>query len=226
MRLLAALVAALATLACSNSAPAQDPAHLLKQASDAMSAVRTVAADVKFGPNLQFQGFTLQSATSKLTRTGESDTTIKVKQNDFLVDIRVVTTGGRVYLKVPFSSFQQLTPAQAGEVPDLGALMDPKSGLPSVLPLGQRPRIAGNEQVGGTACTRIDTVYTAAQAGAALGGFKPAGDVKASVWIGDSDHLVRRVILAGPLVDASSTTTIQVDLHDFNAPVTVVTPSP
>ena len=215
-------------LACSGPASsATDATTVLREAGRAMGGLHTVAADVKFGPGITLQGLTLSSATTKVQLPGQSDTVIKVKQGDFLVDLRVVTTGGHVFLRLPFSQFTEASAAQAGEVPDLSRLFDPQSGLPAALAAGTATRYLGAEQVGGVDSDKVATSYTADQVGALLGGaVKPAGDVQATIWAGRSDHYVRRVILSGPLLEAGKTVQVQVDLHDFNQPVTIATPSP
>lgn len=215
-------------LACSGSkAQAPDPTTVLRQAGQAMGSLHSVAADVKFSSGIVVGGLTLSSATTKVQVPGQSDTVIKVKQGDFLVDLRVVTTGGHVYLRLPFSQFTEVTPEQAKEVPDLSQLFDPKSGLPAALPAGTNTRYLGTEQVAGVDTDKISTTYTADQVGQLLGGVvKPAGDVQATIWVGRSDHYVRRVNLNGPLLEPGKPVQVEVDLHDFNQPVTIATPSP
>jgi len=225
---LAVTIAGLATFACSPSpaasAPPPDPQAELRQSGQALGALKTVTVDLKFGPGVVFQGFTLTAATAKLQLPSNSDTVLKVKQNDFLVDIEVITTPGHVYLKVPFGKFSELTSQQSGEMPDLAALFDAQKGLPAILSSGSGTRRLGSEKIGNVDCDKLATTYTAAQLGQALGGFKPGGDIAATIWISPSDHLVRRVLLSGPLVDPTQTTTLQVDLHDFNAPLSVTPP--
>lgn len=191
-----------------------------------MAGLKTVTADVRFGPGTAYQGYTLDSATSKIALPASSDTTLRVKQNDFLVDIRIVSVDGHVYLKVPFGKFAEVTPAQAAELPSIGGLFDREHGLPSLLGAGTGTSRAGTEKIGAVDCDRIRTTYSAQQTSQVLGGLKPAGDIAATVWISPGDHLVRRVLLSGPLVTAGQTTTVQVDLHDFNTAVTIVQPTP
>jgi hypothetical protein len=192
-----------------------------------MAGLHSVSADVKFGPGIVLQGLTLSSATTRVQLPGQSDTVFKVKQGDFLVDLRVVTTGGHVFLRLPFSQLTELTAAQAQEVPDLSQLFDQKSGLGALLPTGKNTRSQGSEQVAGEDSDKVSTTYTAEQVGQLLGGAaKPAGDVQATIWASRSDHYVRRVILNGPLLEAGKAVQVQVDLHDFNQPVTITTPSP
>jgi hypothetical protein len=214
----------LALVACSNSAP-PDPGALLRQSGQAMTHVRTVSADIKFGAGLTFQGFTLSSATSKIQVPGGSDTVIKVKQQDFLVDVEVVTAGGHVWVKVPFGRFTEVTASEGADLPDVSELFDPQRGLPALLPEGRSPASGGSQPVGGVDCYRVDATYTADQVGQALGGLKPASDIKASFWIGQQDHLPRRVLLAGQLTAQGAPTTVDVLLHDYNAPVSIVTPT-
>lgn len=223
-----ALLLAGLVLACSGPATTPpDPTAVLRQAGQAMGNLHSVAADVRFGSGIAVQGLTLSSATTKVAVPGESDTVIKVKQGDFLVDLRVVTTGGHIYLRLPFSQFTEVTPAEAKDVPDLSQLFDPKSGLPAALPAGKDTRYLGTEQVAGVDSDKVSTTYTADQVGQLLGGVvKPAGDVQATIWVGRADHYVRRVILNGPLLEAGKNVNVEVDLHDFNQPVTIATPSP
>jgi hypothetical protein len=135
-----------------------------------------------------------------------------------------VTSGGHVYLRLPFSRFTQLSDAQAAEIPNLARLFDARSGLSSVLASGRSPSYQGAEKIAGADCDKITTSYTAAQVGQLLG-ITPAGPVDATVWAGQSDHMVHRVTLTGPLLQAGKKVQVQVDLHDFNRPVAITTPT-
>lgn len=230
MRRLLPVICLLLAAACSGSGSGSggpDPARLLRESAAATGSVQTVSADVVFGQGLSFQGFTLVSAVSRLKLPADSDSTFKVKQNDFLVDVRVVAVGGAVYLKVPFTPFTQLPPEQAASLPDPARLLDPSRGLPALMPKAKNPSLGSSvEQVDGIDCDRVSGTYAAADVGAALGGsVKPAGDVKASFWIARKDHLVRRASLAGQLVEAGRSTTVEVRLHDYNAPLEIAKPA-
>jgi len=52
----------------------------------------------------------------------------------------------------------------------------------------------------------------------------PTGDIDATVWVGKSDHLLRKALLKGKLFTAAKTTTLEVRLHDFNADVNIAKP--
>ena len=216
-------------VACSGpggSGSPPDPAKVLKEAGQAMATVKSVAANVKFGgAKIQVQGLTLDSATSKVKLPGQSDTTFKVKQGDFLVDLRVVTYGGKVYLKLPFSQFVELTGQEGQEIPDVSMLFDARSGLPALLQAGKNPAYQGTQQVAGTDCDKVSATYTSDQVGRLLGGgLSTNGDVHATVWVGRSDHLVRRTVLSGKFT-SSGTSQVQVDLRNVNQPMAVAAPT-
>ena len=220
------LLLLLAACTGGSSTPA-DPAAELRQSAAAMSKVQTVTADVKFGGGVVYQGFTLDSASSKIQLPSASDTVIKIKQQDFLVDLEVITVDGHVFFKAPFSKFVEIEPTEAAALPDLAALLDAQKGLPAVMAAGSSPRLTGTEKVGGVDCDRITTTYSSDQVAAVLGGgLKPSGDIAATLWVGQSDHLLRRIKLSGPLVSASQSSSADVTLHDFNAPLTITAPTP
>jgi LppX_LprAFG lipoprotein len=232
MRMVARLAAPLLgtlLLACSGPGGASstpDAAKILKDAGQAVARVKSVTADVKFGgARIQVQGLTLTAATSKVRLPGDSDTIFKVKQGDFLVDLRVVTSGGKVFVKLPFSPFVELTGQQVQEIPDVSTLFNEQSGLPALLREGRNPNYQATEQVGGTDCDRVGATYTAGQVGRLLGGrLAPQGDVHATVWVGRSDHLPRKTVLSGKLT-SSGVSQVEVDLHDFNKPMAITAPT-
>lgn len=222
----AALLLAGAIVACSGpTTSAPDPTSVLRQAGQAMADLHSVGADVKFGPGIAIEGLTLRSATTSLQLPGQSDTIFKVKQGDFLVDVRVVTTDGHTYLRLPFSQFTEITAQEASQIPDLSHLFDQRSGLPTMLASGTNTRYQGTEQVNGVDTDKVATTYTASQVGQLLGdAARPDGDIQATIWSGRSDHLVRRVILHGPLLEAGKDVQVQVDLRDFNKPMSITNP--
>jgi hypothetical protein len=227
-RISAPLFAAL-IVGCSGSTSGQaqpDPAQMLKDAGQALSGVKSVAADVKFGgAAIHVAGLELSSATTKIELPDSSDTTFKVKQGDFLVDARVISVASKVYLKLPFSAFTQLPANEATSIPNLAGLMNGQNGLPSLVAQGRNPRLEGHEKVGSVDTNRISATYTAADVAKLLDNqVKPAGDIHATFWIGSSDHLVRKAVLTGKLGSASETQ-VEVDLHDFNQTFSIAAPA-
>lgn len=220
--------------ACSLGQASTDPAAALRQAGPALAALHSVAVDLKFGPGAEFQGITLVSASSQLQLPDASQTTIKAQQSkDSLIELKVITLGQDVYLQAPFVGFTQLTGSEAAAVPQLSRLFDASSGLPALLPRGKSPTLDGSASVDGVDCWQVHTVYTPEAVAAAVPPLKPSGSVTATLWVGKSDHRLRKAHLAGPLYSSSaagssssSSSTLDVHLHDFNASFQIARPSP
>lgn len=238
-RILPALAGAAVLAACSLGSSHPDGPTVLRSSAKAMASVHSLAADLKFGPGVVVQGLTLSSASTRISLPSDSDTTFKVRQGDFLVDVRLLTTGGRAYLQLPFSKFTALSPEQSAELPSLALMFDSQHGLPSVLPRARNAQWVAAEKVGGVDCDRVSAVYStsdaaslapaapaASGAASAASGAAISGDVKAVLWAGVSDHLLRRAVLTGPLMGPGQDVTVDVTLHDFNAPVTITPPTP
>ena len=51
-----------------------------------------------------------------------------------------------------------------------------------------------------------------------------AEDVAATIWIGGTDHLIRKAVLSGNFGDNGAPSTVQVDLGGFDAIVAIASP--
>ena len=219
---------ALALLAsCSGNQPAVDPAQTLRQAAVAMAKLTTVSATLKFTKGaITFQGFTLVGAKTSVRLPADSDTTYTVKQGDISISLEVIIAGGHVYLHAPFSTYQEMTGAEAAGIPDLAKLFDPTTGLPAVIPAGRNPKFIATEQVGGTDTQKIGVTYSGDQVKAMVARLNSAVDVSAEVWVGASDHLIRKAVLNGAFGDGGKDASVEVDMSGFNAAVNISPPSP
>ncbi len=204
-----------------------DPAATLRGAATAMAALTTVRADLKFTKGaITFQGFTLAEAKASVRLPGDSDTVYTVKQQDLAIGLEVVISGGHVYLHLPFSSYQELSGAQAAAIPDAAKMFDPATGLPAVIPAGRNLKYVGSSKVGGTDTYQVAATYSAAQLRSLLAQLDSNGDVHAQIWVGTSDHLVRKAVIDGPFGDGGKDASVEVDISAFNAAVNITAPTP
>jgi hypothetical protein len=209
------------------SAPPVDPARTLRDAATAMAKLNTLSADLKFTKGaITFQGFTLVRARSAVRLPSDSDTTYTVKQQDLAISLEVVIAGGHVYLHLPFSMYQEMTGTQAAAIPDLAKLFDPATGLPAIIPAGRNLGYAGTESMGGVDTQKINATYSADQLHSLLAQLSSSVDIKAQVWVGASDHLIRKAILDGAFGDGGKEASVEVDISGFNAAVNIAPPSP
>jgi len=140
--------------------------------------------------------------------------------------IEVIIAGGHVYLHIPFSAYQELTGSQAAEVPDMAKLFDPTKGLPAVIPEGRNLKYIGADKVDGVDVQKIGATYSADQVRAMLAQLSSSVDVNAELWVGSSDHLIRKAVLAGAFGDGGTEAAVEVDISKFNAAVNITPPTP
>jgi hypothetical protein len=211
-------------VACGNSPP-EDPAIALRGGGAAMAKLKTVHANLKFTKGtVTFRGFALVAARAAVRLPGDSDATYTVRQQDVQIALEVIIAGGHVYLHLPFSGYNELTGADAADIPDLAKLFDAKTGLPAVIPAGRNPKNLGAEKVDGVDSNKVEATYDASQIHSMLPQLNSSGDVDAIFWIGGSDHLIRKAVLSGLFGDNGTASSVEVDLSGFNGSVTIPTP--
>ncbi|HEY4913285.1 MAG TPA: LppX_LprAFG lipoprotein [Candidatus Dormibacteraeota bacterium] len=226
-RTLGALVALAVVVACGGSQQPVDPAATLRDAAAAMAKLSTVNAQLKFTKGaISFQGFTLVSAKTSVRLPGDSDTIYTVKEQDLAISLEVVIVSGHVYLHLPFSTYQEMTGSQAAAIPDLAKLFDPATGLPAVIPAGRNLSDAGADKVDGVDVQKINATYSADQLNSMFAQLSSTVDVKAVVWVGVSDHLIRKAQLDGAFGDGGKEAAVEVDISGFNASVNITPPTP
>jgi hypothetical protein len=212
--------------ACGGLQP-EDPGQALRAAGAAMANLKTVTATLKFTKgSISFQGYVLVDAKATVRLPAESDTVYRVRYQDLLIGLEVVIAGGHVYLRPPFSKFTEVTGKDAADIPDVAKLFDLKTGLPALIPAGQNPKYIAAEKVGDVDSHKIAVTYTGAQIERLLPQLKSVGDVAATIWVGGSDHLIRKAVLEGDFGDNGAASSVEVDLSAFNAPAAIASPSP
>jgi len=224
---LAAVALALLTgEACGGLQP-EDPSLALRQGGAAMADLKTVTATLKFTKGaISFQGYVLVGAKATVRLPNDSDTVYTVRYQDLLIGLEVVITGGHVYLRPPLSGFTEVTGKNAGAIPDVAKLFNLTTGLPALIPNGQNPKYVAVEKVGDVDSHKIAVTYSASQIAGLLPQLQSTGDVAATIWVGGSDHLIRKAVLEGPFGDSSATSSVEVDMSAFNAPAAIASPTP
>ena len=223
-RLFASLLVAFVLAACGGLQP-EDPNTVLKQGADAMAHLKTVTAILKVTKGtISFQGFALVSATAAIRVPNESDTMYLVRQQDVQIGLEVVIISGSAYLKPPFLKFEPVPASQAADIPDLARLFDPASGFPAVIPKGTNAKYLGSEQVDNIDSHKVEATYSADLVRGMLPQLASQGDVDAVIWIGGSDHYIRKAVLNGKFGDGGADATVEVDMKGFNGSVTIASP--
>jgi hypothetical protein len=215
----------LAISACGGLQPI-DPALALRDGGASFASLKTINADLKFTKGtVSFEGYGLVSATAAVRLPNDSDTVYKIRQGDVQISLQVVIAGGRVFIHPPFSGFTELVGVDAAVVPSLAKLFDPAKCLPTVVPAGRAPKYLGSEKVGDVDCYKVEATYSPDQIKGMLSQLASSGDVDATIWIGGSDHLIRKAVLSGKFGDNGTDATVEVDLSGFNSSVSIASPA-
>ncbi len=221
----ASLVAVVVLLTGCGGLQPEDPGLALKQGASAIAGLKTVTATLKVTKGtISFQGFALVSATAAIRLPDVSDTVYLVREQDLQIGLEVVIIEGHVFLKPPLLRFEPLTAEQATDIPDLARLFDTQTGLPAVIPQGRNPKYLGAETIDNVDSHRVEATYTGEQVKGMLAQLSAQGDVDAVIWVGGSDHYIRKAVLTGKFGDNGGDATVEVDLKGFNGSVTIASP--
>ena len=227
MRHTLAVAAAIAIVACSGNQPSGDPAKILRDSATAMAALKTATATLKVTKGaISIQGFALTSAKTSVRMPSDSDTVYTVKQQDISFALQVVIASGHVYLHIPFSQFREVTGPEAAAFPNMAKLFDPATGLPAVIPAGTNKKYVGSEQLDGRTVDHVSATYSADQVRGLLAELNSSSPVSANIWVSTSDHLIRKAVLDGKFGDGGKEAVVEVDISNFNATVTISSPTP
>lgn len=222
-----ALVALAMLAGCQSGQPTVDAAQTLRDTAGAMAKLKTVSATLKFTQGaITFQGFTLVGAKASVRLPGDSDAIYTVKKQDISIQLEVVIATGHVYLHVPFSTFQELTGTEAAAMPDLAKLFDPTTGLAAILPAGRNVKYIGQEKINNVDALKISATYSADQVHGMFAQLTSNVDVNADIWVGASDHLIRKAVLNGAFGDGGKPASVEVGITGFDAPVNISPPPP
>ncbi len=213
-------VAAVLLAGCSGgSSGSQDPRALLDSAKRTLDAAPTVHVTVATSG----AAGTLHAAAGSLKRPDGFAGSLTVALAGATVEIPVLSTGGTVYAKLPLTtSYTKLDPTQYG-VRDPATLLDPDSGLSTLLAATTDPRSAGQKRVGGEVSDEVTGTLPAAAIEKVLPVQVEVPTVAATFDVTGSAHQLRRVVVSGDLTGAGPAS-YTVDLDSYGAPVTIPSP--
>lgn len=187
-----ALVLSLA--ACGGSTHALPPDQAVGQAKQHLDQTPGVhftltSSDVPSGVTA------VTAADGTLTRAPAYQGTITVPIHGLSVKVAVISVGGRTWAKLPFvADYQQINPADYG-APDPGSLLDPDTGISSLLP-ATTGITAGASHRGGEGNRSVLTDYHGTVPGATMAHVIPgsSGTFDATYTIDDQGYLSQAVL--------------------------------
>jgi lipoprotein LprG len=137
--------------------------------------------------------------------------------------VEVVAVDGDVYAQTPFSSsYLRVDPADFN-APDPATLLDPDTGLSTLLSEATDLSEAGQERAGENVLTAVEGTVAGSVVSRVFPSASPGRPFEVSFWLDDSDRL-RRVAVTGPFYAGSPPVTYNLTVQASDRPVKITAP--
>lgn len=207
----------------SSAAEPLDPAERLAAAKELLDQATSVA--LTLDGDVSASGTVLNGARGTVVPPDGFDGEFDVSQSGFDVTVPVISTGGTVWVQLPLtSSYTEVDPADFG-VPDPGSLLDPDTGLSTLLVVDPDPTPAGQVRLGSEVLDVFDVDLPPAEIQSALPLGVAATDVDVSFGIDTESGELRQTTLTGDFYGAATDQEYQLVLDEYDADVAIEPPS-
>jgi lipoprotein LprG len=223
LALVALLLAAPVLAGCSGGGSQESATDLLARARKTLDATKTLhfVLDSSGAPAT---GTALVGGAGDMARPSSFRGTLKVLVSGNTVDLAVVSVGGRVYARLPFSTgYRVVDPATFG-FGDPGALLDPRTGISQLLTAVRSPKLEGEKRVGGDVVREVTGDLPGDLVQKLLTSKDASKPVHAHLSIATGSGQPRRVQLTGPFFTADRDGTYTLQLSQFGADVRITAP--
>ncbi|MDP3890164.1 LppX_LprAFG lipoprotein [Nocardioides sp.] len=163
------------------------------------------------------------SATGVGTRAPAFDGEITVATSGITADVPVVSVGGEVYAKLPFTtSFDVIDPA-AYQAPDPASFMDDTQGLSSLLAETSDVTVGDQVRDGSDVLTELTGTVPGAVVARIIPTADPEATFEAAYTLTDDDELVEAV-LTGPFYPDADPVTYTVRFAEYDVEQEITAP--
>lgn len=216
----AAVVALLA--GCGNPPP--DPAQLLRDGKQSVDSAPSLHFTLT-SENVTGSGPLITGGNGEAKRPNSFAGTLSVIADGFTVSVDVVSVGGVFYARTPLTTGFETTDPSAYGFGDPGKLLDPSSGLSSLLAVCANPAGAGSDRLNGEQLDEVSCSIPGRAVAALLTSADPSKPVQATVGVTSSGHQLRRVVMVGPFFDKAKQSTFTVVLDNYGTTVSITPPA-
>ena len=170
-------------------------------------------------------GTELTAAEGDAVRPDGFSGTLTVEEAGFPLQIKVVSAGGTFYVQLPFSDdFQTASPSKYG-FGDPGQLLDPNTGISTLLTAAQKLSIGSSVRLNGESLQQVDATLPGKLIASLLVDADPSQPVATVFSIDPSSYQVREVDLTGPIFEAGHQSTFHLVLDNYGENVSVSPPT-
>lgn len=216
---------ALAVLAaCTGGTGGDESAADLLQRAKATLDETSSAHFVLTSEGAPSSGTVLVGGEGDIARPAAFQGELQVRAMGSTLDLPVVSVGGTVYARLPFTSgYSVVDPAQYG-FGDPGALLDPDTGISSLLTAAEDAELGDERRIEGEVVREVTAQLPGEQVEQVLTSEDPSRPVEARMSIATDSGRLLRVELTGPFFSADDDATFLLELSDFGADVDITAP--
>jgi lipoprotein LprG len=212
---------------CSNdqksAASPADSTALLTAARTSLAGASTVHFTLT-STDVPTDGTRLVDGQGVIVRPKQFQGNLSILISGNKVSVELISAGGKVYAKLPFSnSFQVTNPSDFG-LSDPAKLIDPNTGIARMF--GELTAVTnkGQLRVGNDVVTQLNGALPGTLVDALLTDADPAQPVQTELYITKDTHQLRRVVMTGPIYTKGVESTFNLLLDQYSAPATVTAP--
>lgn len=221
---LCAVATAVAACGSASSSTSQDPRALLtaaKAKADASRALHfSLSSENAGGADIYVRG-----GDGDAVRPDGFSGTFDVFYQVANVKVGVASVGGKFYIHLPFGTgWDQTDPSKYGFA-DPGRLINPDSGLSSLLSREKTATLDSRDRYNGEELDEVHVTLPGALVAALLTSADPSKDVDAEIGIAVDSGQARRVKLTGPFFMKDRMSTYTVILTGYGEDVKVTPPA-
>lgn len=149
---------------------------------------------------------------------------VKASFQGLPVSVTVISIGDQSWITNPLQTGEHYQPLPNG--PQTAAILDPSTGLLKAANQMTNPRLTGTDKIGGVATYVVAGNVDAGNLTPIATGAESGRAVPTQIWIGETDSLIYRVRLNGPLSSSEPKNIVrEIDLSQFNEQIDIQPPS-
>jgi lipoprotein LprG len=166
---------------------------------------------------------TITGGEGDIVRPDQMQGSFTVAIDGFGARVKVVAKSGVFEALLPFQSKYKVTSPSAYSLQNPAQLLDPAHGLSNLLIVGKDPRFTGKERIAGELLDEVTTTVPGSEI-PVLPDANPSRPVTLVTAIDPQSHQVRQMVLTGPFTSATSNSTFDVTLSNYDEAVTITLP--
>jgi len=151
--------------------------------------------------------------------------TLKILLGSTAASIEVISVGGKVYIKAPFTTKFALINPEVFHLKDPGGLVDRQAGVTRLLTGMTGVKSLGTARIGDETVHQVRGSVPGSVVADLLTTADPSKPVSVTVAIADQSGQLRRAVLTGPFFRQNTTSTFTIVFDRYGEKVTIDAPS-